>query len=33
VLVSMLVIGGWALQRIAPDARSIGPAVGELLER
>jgi len=33
VLVAMLMIGGWGLQRIAPDARSIGPAVGELLER
>jgi hypothetical protein len=32
VLVGVLIIGGWALQRAAPDARSIGPAVEQLLD-
>jgi hypothetical protein len=32
LLIAVLVIGGWTLQTIAPDARSIGPAVRELLE-
>lgn len=27
LLISFLVVGGWALQRLAPDARSIGPAI------
>lgn len=27
LLLSFLVAGGWALQRLAPDARSIGPAI------
>lgn len=27
MLIAMLVAGGWALQKLAPDARSIGPAI------
>ena len=29
----MLSVGGYALQRAAPDARSIGPAVETILNR
>ena len=32
LLVIMLGISGWALQKAAPDARSIGPAIQEILE-
>jgi hypothetical protein len=32
VMLGSLVVGGWALQKIAPDARSLGPAVQQLLE-
>ena len=31
-LVTMLMIGGWGLQQSAPDARSIGPALAQLLD-
>jgi hypothetical protein len=33
VLILMLSVGGYALQRAAPDARSIGPAVETILNR
>lgn len=29
----MLVVGGWLLQRIAPEARSIGPAIDTIIGR
>jgi hypothetical protein len=32
VVVMMLMIGGWGLQQSAPDARSIGPALAQLLD-
>lgn len=32
VMIGSLAAGGWALQKIAPDARSIGPAVQRILE-
>ena len=32
VIIVSLVIGGWALQKAAPEARSIGPALRELVE-
>jgi hypothetical protein len=32
LLISFLVVGGWALQRLAPDARSIGPAIQAIRE-
>ena len=31
-VISLLMIGGFALQKIAPDARSIGPAIAQMLE-
>jgi hypothetical protein len=32
LLISLLVVGGWALQRVAPDTRSIGPAIAAIRE-
>lgn len=32
VMIGSLAVGGWALQTIAPDARSIGPALQRILE-
>lgn len=29
-LVALLVVAGWSLQRLAPDARSIGPAIEQI---
>ena len=33
IVVASLVLGGWALQKIAPDAKSIGPALQSLANR
>ena len=33
IVVASLVVGGWALQKIAPDAKSIGPALRAIANR
>ena len=32
IMIGSLVVSGWALQKIAPEARSLGPAVQQILE-